>query len=82
MNDKFRKLAITFSILLLGSFAVWSLSHFGAVSASVGGARHAVVEPIKEIAGYRNWTKVNVDRNSCGRERRCAQPHGFFRRLE
>ena len=61
MNDKFRKLTITFSILFLGSFTVWSLSHFGAVSADDAGARHAMVEPIKEIAGYRNWTKVNVE---------------------
>jgi cytochrome P460 len=60
MHHNFRTIVIAVSILFLLALPVWLVSRPLARTLTMP-ASDPIVEPVKEIAGYRNWTKVNTE---------------------
>lgn len=62
MNYSARKLIIGAAAVFLLVLTVWSGGRFRVASFSAAAVRiDPIGKPVKEIAGYRNWTRVNTE---------------------
>ena len=60
-NYNFRKLIMAVAAVFLLFLTVWSGSRFLAGSSGAVRRNDSNVDAVKEIAGYRSWTRVNTE---------------------